>query len=436
VNIFQRLRVATRYFFNLSVTDEKAWNRSLWNLAGSQSLSGENVTEDSALTYAAVWNAVELISSTIAALPLNLMQGNEKQARIADDYRLHNVMHTQWNPLLSAKKGRQIQISNILTWGNSYDEIIRNGYGEVIQMWPIAPRRVSPYIDGGEIFYEIMMDGKPNITLPKSKILHLIGPSDDGFVGMSRIAMARKSLGLGMAMETFGSNYFGRGTHPSSVISYKNEIKDIKTAREAIKEVYSGLGKSHDLMMLPDAGMEIKNLSMPMEDSQFLEGRQFSVQEVARWFNLPPHKLKDLTRSSFNNIESEDASFLRDRILPDLVELEQSYDIQLLTDVERNRSGRGKLYFKHNVKGLLRADTAARTAFYQAMLDRGVFSINDVRDLEDMPPVKGGDIRLVPLNMTTLEKAGKQPEPVEPAPAIPQGKGNGKDKEPLQIAMQ
>ncbi len=436
MNIFQRLRVATRYFFNLSVTDEKAWNRSLWNLAGSQSLSGENVTEDSALTYAAVWNAVELISSTIAALPLNLMQGNEKQARIADDYRLHNVMHTQWNPLLSAKKGRQIQISNILTWGNSYDEIIRNGYGEVIQMWPIAPRRVSPYIDGGEIFYEIMMDGKPNITLPKSKILHLIGPSDDGFVGMSRIAMARKSLGLGMAMETFGSNYFGRGTHPSSVISYKNEIKDIKTAREAIKEVYSGLGKSHDLMMLPDAGMEIKNLSMPMEDSQFLEGRQFSVQEVARWFNLPPHKLKDLTRSSFNNIESEDASFLRDRILPDLVELEQSYDIQLLTDVERNRSGRGKLYFKHNVKGLLRADTAARTAFYQAMLDRGVFSINDVRDLEDMPPVKGGDIRLVPLNMTTLEKAGKQPEPVEPAPAIPQGKGNGKDKEPLQIAMQ
>jgi hypothetical protein len=104
--------------------------------------------------------------------------------------------------------------------------------------------------------------------------------------------------------------------------------------------------------------------------------------------------------------------------------------------VERNRSGRGKLYFKHNVKGLLRADTAARTAFYQAMLDRGVFSINDVRDLEDMSPVKGGDIRLVPLNMTTLENAGKQPEPVEPAPAIPQGKGNGKDKEPLQIAMQ
>lgn len=438
MNVYQRLRVAARYFFNLSLTDEKAWNRSLWNLIGSQSLSGETVTEETALTYAAVWNAVELISSTIAALPLNLMQGNEKTARIADDYRLHNVMHSQWNPMLSAKKGRQIQISNVLTWGNSYDEVVRNGYGDIIQLWPIAPRRVNPFIEGGEIFYKINMQGGQDVVLPKSRILHLIGPSDDGLIGMSRIAIARKSIGLGMAMETFGSNYFGRGTHPSSVISYKNDIKDIKTAREAIKEVYSGLGKSHDLMMLPDAGMEIKNLAMPMEDSQFLESRQFGIQEVARWFNVPPHKLKDLTRSSFNNIESEDASFLRDRILPDLVELEQSYDIQLLTDTEKNRSGRGKLYFKHNVKGLLRADTAARTAFYQAMLDRGVFSINEVRDLEDMEPVTGGDIRLVPMNMTTLENAGKHPEPkapVEPTPAIPQ-KGNGRDHQPLQITMQ
>jgi hypothetical protein len=118
------------------------------------------------------------------------------------------------------------------------------------------------------------------------------------------------------------------------------------------------------------------------------------------------------------------------------VDLEQSDDMQLLTDSERNKSGRGRLYCKHNVKGLLRADTTARTTFYQAMLDRGVFSINEVRDLEDMDPIKGGDIHLVPLNMTTLENAGKVPEP-KPAPVIPAlpppGKGNGKDKsgEPL-----
>jgi HK97 family phage portal protein len=396
----------------------------LWNFAGSQSLSGENVTETTALTYAAVWNAVELISSTIAALPLNLMQGSDKKGRIAEDYKLFNVMHNQWNPFLTAKKGRQIQISSVLTWGNSYDEIVRNGYGEIIQMWPIHPGRVSPLIENGQLYYSIMMPGGPNVVLPRPKVLHLIGPSEDGFIGMSRIGIARKSIGLGMAMETFGSNYFGRGTHPSSVISYKNDIKDIKTAREAIKEVYSGLGKSHDLMMLPDAGMEIKNLAIPMEDSQFLESRQFGIQEVARWFNVPPHKLKDLTRSSFNNIESEDASFLRDRILPDLVELEQSYDIQLLTETERNRSGRGKLYFKHNVKGLLRADTAARTEFYTAMLDRGVFCIDDVLDLEDMPTLANdlGQKRLVQANMTTLENAGKPQEP-KPAPTKKQGEG-------------
>jgi len=416
-------------FKDLSVADPKAWDRSLWNLAGSQSISGENVTETTAMTYAAVWNAVELISSTISALPLNLMQGQGKMDRIADDNKLHDVLHRQWNPYMTAKRGRETQIAHVLTWGNGYAEIVRNGYGEVVQLWPIAPDRVTPRMENGALVYDVNMGGQPTLTLPREKILHIIGPSYDGVIGYSRIAVGRKSHGLGMAMETFGALYFGKGTHPSAVITHPNQLKDTKAFRDAVSAVYAGLGSSHQLMVLED-GMKIEKIGIPPEDSQFLESRQFQIQEVARWFNVPPHKLKDLTRSSFNNIESEDASFLRDRILPDLVDLEQSYDMQLLTDSERNKSGRGRLYCKHNVKGLLRADTAARTSFYQAMLDRGVFSINEVRDLEDMDPIKGGDIHLIPMNMTTLENAGKPqestPAPVVkelPAPAKKQGEG-------------
>lgn len=398
--------------FNLAVSDPKAWDRSLWNLFGSQSLSGETVNEYTALNFSAVWNAVELISSTIAALPLQLLQGDKDDKRIASDRKLYQVMHARWNPYMNAKRGRECQMAHVLTWGNGYAEIVRNGIGDVVELWPIPPHRVTPMLQGGELVYEINLDTEKKI-LGRDKVLHIMGPSYDGFVGYSRIGMARKSIGLGMALETFGSKFFANGACPSFVVSHAGKINSEthKELGKALKEAASGLGNAYRILLLGEA-MEAKALSINQEDSQFLESRQFSIQEVARWFNIPPHKLKDLTKSSFNNIESEDASFIRDRILPDLVDLEQSYNMQLLTDSDRSLSGRGGLYFKHNVKGLMRADTAARTAFYKDMLDRGVFSINDVRELEDMEPIDGGDIHLVQMNMTTLENAGKAQGPL------------------------
>lgn len=402
----------------MSLTDPKAWDRSLWNLYGAQSLSGETVTEYSSLTYSAIWNAVELIAGTIAALPLDLMQRRPGANRKAEDYKLFHVMHGRWNEYMSAKQGRHVQIAHVLTWGNGYAEIVRDGYGNVIALWPIPPHRVTPRMQDGALVYEIRLEQGQTVILPRAKVLHLLGPSYDGFVGYSRIAMARKSIGLGMAQETFGARYFGAGTHPGLVVSHPQALSPEASTnlRESLNAVYSGLSNSHRLMLLEE-GMKVERIGFPPKDSQFLEGRQFSIQEICRWYNVPPHKLKDLTRSSFSNIESEQASFYSETILPTLVDIEQSYDMQLLTDTDRDLSGRGRLYLKHNVKGLLRADTTARAQFYQVMLDRGVFSINDVRELEDMEPVQGGDVHLVPLNMTTLENAGKaqEPEPRRPA---------------------
>lgn len=408
MNVFSRIK----RIFALALSDPKSWDSSLWALAGSQSVSGENVTEYTALTYSAFWNGVELISSTIAALPLNLMRSKDGIAQIADDRPLYGVMHDRFNRYMTAKRGRECLVAHVLTWGNGYAEKVFNGYGEVVELWPIPPNRVTPEMLNGELVYQIQVDTGSPLTLPRDKILHILGPSYDGFIGYSRIALARKSIGLGMAMETFGSRYFGKGTHPSAVISHPSQLKDPKATRTAISEVYSGLGESHQLMLLEE-GMKIEKIGIPPEDSQFIQSRQFQISDVARWLNVPPHKLKDLTKSSFNNIESEDASFIRDRLIPDIVDLEQSYGMQLLTDSDRAVAGRGREYFKHNLKGLLRADTAARTALYTAMLDRGVFCIDDVLDFEDMPPLPNGlgQKRFVQANMTLLENAGKPLEP-------------------------
>jgi HK97 family phage portal protein len=398
----------------LGLTDEKAWNPSLWQLAGAQSLSGETVTEHTALTYSAVYNAITLISGTIGALPLHLMQRKGEKKRIADDRRMYRVLHDEYNPWMTAMAGRECLVAHALAWGNGYAEIVRNGYGELMELWPITPNRVRVKTRDGKLVYVVRVDNE-DVILPREKVFHLPGMGFDGIMGYSIISMARKSIGLGMALETFGALYFGQGTHPGVIVSHPSKLsaQGSSNLQTSLATEYGGLGKSHRLLLLEE-GMKLEKLGIPPDDSQFLESRQFQIPEIARWFNVPPHKLKDLTKSSFSNIESEQQSFYGDTILPWLVRLEQNFNMQLLTDSDKDYSGRGRLYFKHNAEGILRADTAARGDFYTKMFNVGALSVNEIRAYEDKDPIEGGDIHLVPLNMTSLENAGKPP--VAPKP--------------------
>jgi HK97 family phage portal protein len=385
----------------LSVTDEKAWNPSLWNLLGSQSVSGENVNEYSALNYSAVWNAVTLYAGTISTLPLHLLRKDGKKKILATEKPLFRVMYAQPNPYVTAAALRAALMAHILTWGNAYAEIVRDGYGFIRELWPITPNRVTPKWEDGGIVYEITVGGQ-KVRLPWSKVLHLHGLGFDGLTGYSIVAMARKSIGLGMAMETFGAEYFGNGTHPGMIVEHPGKISDqgSKNLRDSLHETYSGLGQAHRLMLLEE-GMKASPIAIPPNDAQFLESRQFQIPEIARWFNLPPHKLKDLTRSSFSNIESEQISFVTDSILPWLVTLEQQYMAQLLSLDEQTSQ---KLYFKHNVEGLLRGDATSRANLYRALWNCGGITINEIRDREDWDPSdeEFADEHFVPLNMVPL----------------------------------
>jgi HK97 family phage portal protein len=380
---------------NLAINDEKAWNPSLWRLWGSESVSGETVTEETALTYSAVWNAVSLIAGTVSCLPLHLLREDNKKTVRATEKSLFRVLHSQFNPYMTAQVGRETIAAHILTWGNCYCEKQRNGYGEIVALWPIPPNRCTPEMKNGELVYRINVDGEI-IYLGRDKILHVPGLGFDGFQGYSVIAMARKSIGLSMAMETFGSLLFSNGMHPGAVISHPGVVKNYDNLRSAMNETYAGLGKSHKLMLLEE-GMKFEKVGIPPEDSQFLGSRQFQVPEIARWFNLPPHKLKDLTRSSFNNIESEQISFVTDSILPWLIRFEQNFDMQLLNDNEKMRQG---LYFRHNVDGLLRGNAKDRANYYKIMWGIGAMTHNEIRGKENWDPSPNpyADELFVPIN--------------------------------------
>jgi len=394
---------------DLSLDDPKAWDSSLWNLRSSATAAGETVTEETALNYSAVWNAVYLISNTVATLPLNLIQKRNNRTIVVDGHPAHKVLHSEPNEYMTAMNYREAMMGHLLLWGNSYSEIVRDGMGQISALWPITPNRVTPKWTNGTIVYEIKMEKGAPVMMPREKILHIPGLGFDGLVGYSVVSMARKSLGLGMAMETFGSLYFGQGTHPGVVVSHPGKLSPDghKNLEESLNKAHSGLGKAHRLMLLEEA-MKIEKAGIVPEDSQFIESRAFQIPEIARWFNLPPHKLKDLTRSSFNNIESEQISYMVDAIVPWVVRKEQNYNKQLLSANEKKR-----LQFKHNIEGQFRGSSAQRATFYRQMWNFGAMSVNEIRDKEDMDPIEGGDEYFVPANMITLEqalKAGRKPE--------------------------
>lgn len=371
---------------NLALNDPKAWNPLLWNLIGNQTPSGENVTEETALTYSAFWNAVYIIAETLAGLPLHLMKKDGNRKMIADDEDLYYLMHDNPNPFMTSFVFREVNIAHTLTWGNGFAEKVRNRMGQIVELWPIPPNRIKTILlnpEDNNLWYEIQV-GIETVWLPREKILHIPGFGFDGFIGYSVVAMARKSIGLGMAMETFGSNYFGQGTHPGVIVSHPERL-DAQThanLKQSLTETYSGLGQSHRLMLLEE-GMKMEKVGVPPNESQFLESRQFQIPEIARWFNLPPHKLKDLTKSSFNNIESEQISFVVDSILPWVIRLDQNYNLQLLTKEQRKKK---KYYFKHNIEGLLRANSKDRADLYRVMVTNTIMTPNEVREKEDMNP--------------------------------------------------
>ena len=191
MNILQRLKKTAQYFRNLGVDDPKAWDPSLWNLYGAQSLSGETATEQPAPTYSVVWNAVTLIAGTIASLPLHLMQMKAEKKRIATDRVMYRVLHDQANPFMTAKTLRETLMGHILLWGNGYAEKVVNGYGELVQLWPIAPNLVTPMWQDGKIVYRVRV-GKEDKYFTRDKILHIPGIGFDGLMGYSVVAMARK----------------------------------------------------------------------------------------------------------------------------------------------------------------------------------------------------------------------------------------------------
>lgn len=361
-----------------------------------ESASGVNVTEKNAMKYSAVFACVRILAETVGSLPLKVYERDGRSKYPATDHYLYSKLHKQPNDHMTSIVFREVMMTHLGLWGNAYAEIERRG-GRVHKLWPIPPNRVEPFVyeRTGNKWYNIELPDEENRVVSDEDMLHIVGLSLNGLKGLSPVGMAKESIGLGLAAEEFGARFFSQGTNIGGVVSHPETLseKAFQTLRGDLQEKYEGLGKSHRLMLLEE-GMQYESVGIPPDDAQFLESREFQLREIARIYRIPPHMIADLENATFSNIEHQSIDFVVHTIRPWLVRWEQAINTSLF-----GKSDRDQHFTEFIVDGLLRGDTETRFDAYAIARQWGWMSANDVRELENMNPIDGGDSYLVPMNM-------------------------------------
>lgn len=359
----------------------------------------------------AVYSCVRILSEAVASLPLHLYRYTEDGTEKAADHSLYTIIHDEPNPEMTSFVFRETLMTHLLLWGNAYAQIIRNGKGEILALYPLMPDRMNvDRDDQGRLYYEytVSNDDAPvnsgsRVKLTPADVLHIPGLGFDGLVGYSPIAMAKNAIGLAIATEEYGSKFFANGAAPSGVLEHPGTIKDPNRIRESWQHTFGGSQNSGKIAVLEE-GMKYTPISISPEQAQFLETRKFQIDEIARIFRIPPHMVGDLDKSSFSNIEQQSLEFVKYTLDPWVIRWEQAMHRALLSEDEKQ-----DFFFKFNVEGLLRGDYASRMSGYATARQNGWMSANDIRQLENMdqiPPELGGDLYLVNGNMVPLTDAG------------------------------
>ena len=376
------------------------------------STSGKRVNERSAMQMTAVYSCVRILSEAVAGLPLHLYQYTDKSSKEkAVDNLLYFLLHDEPNTEMTSFVFRETLMTHLLLWGNAYSQIIRNGKGEVVGLYPLMPDRMTVNRnEKGQLYYEYMVssdDAKTlkdgTVRLSPYDVLHIPGLGFDGLVGYSPIAMAKNAIGLAIAAEEYGSKFYANGATPSGILEYPGTVKEPDKVRESWNAGFGGSSNAHKIAVLEE-GMKYTPISISPNEAQFLETRKFQINEIARIFRVPPHMVGDLEKSSFSNIEQQSLEFVKYTLEPWLVRWEQAMQRSLIPQDDKS-----EYFIKFNVDGLLRGDYQSRMQGYATARQNGWMSANDIRELENLdriPAEDGGDLYLINGNMMPLSMSG------------------------------
>lgn len=397
--------------------EEAALEHAYWQMGLSEQYHDyldDVVNEETALKYSAIWACVRWISQTIASLCFNVFEREDKKRKQIDFQAdpIAWMLQMEASPEMSSFCWREVMCKDALTCGNGYSEIEKDGFGRIGAMWYLDDDRVSPdRTSGGNLIYEVKNgSGMKNSILRPDQVFHLKGLTDDGLVGFSVINMARQSIKSGRAQDKFGYDFFSRGPTPAGVFStpQKLGVKEEEQARKSFDALYSGRKNVGRVIRLT-GGATFTPLSLPNNDAQWIEGRTFNLEEICRWFGVPPHKIADLSKSTNNNIEQQSIEAVQDCLWPWCRRFETEANIKLF-----GRTTRGKRFARLDLQEILRGDSVAQSESLGKQVVSAIRTPNEARDILDLDPDPDGDQLMIQGAMVTLERAASDQQPVAP----------------------
>tara|TARA_R110002096_G_scaffold187982_1_gene367714 strand:+ start:3236 stop:4870 length:1635 start_codon:yes stop_codon:yes gene_type:complete len=373
------------------------------NAGTSSNVGGVKVTNETAFTFSAVYAAIRVLAESVASLPVNVYERGDKGKRRAYDHPYYALLHDAPSPEQTAFSFFETMMGHVLSWGNAYAELVRDGRGEVREIYPIPPQKIRIQRIDGQLVYFYETNGG-TVALPYGDVLHIAGLGFDGLQGYSPVHMARTAIGLGKAAEEFGAAFFGNAAKPSGILSHPGHLSPEAMARlrESWNAMHSG-PKAVGRVAIMEEGMKFEPISINPEDAQFLQTRKFQIEEIARIYRVSPMHLQDMSRATYSNFEHAMLAFYQDTLRPWVVKWEQ--------EIKRKMFSGGRYFAEFNISAMLRGDTTTRFEAYRMGREAGFMSVNEIRAMENMNPIGAdGDGYLQPLNFAPLGSGGDADE--------------------------
>ena len=383
-----------------------------------QKQAGVLVNEDTAQAFSAVGACVRIISETLGSLPWPVYRKMQTGREALPGQQVNWLLNHQPNPEQTAMVWRRQLLAHYLLWGNGYAEIERGNDDRAIWLWPLPPDRCTICrSETGALVCRVQADTQTYVV-PREDLFHLSDGSYDGLMGLSRVHLARRAIGAGLAQDVFTASYYQNGAAVGGVIEQKTgkTLSDeaVKTLMQTFNDKYAGPDRARKTLYL-DAGMEYKPLPMQLADAQFLETRRFQVEEICRWFGVPQHLVQMLVETNYAISYTADKNFVEHTLRPIATLLEQEANIRLF-----GVRASGAVYTRMNLSALMRGDPKVRGEWYKAMVNAGVMSINEVRELEELNAIgPEGDEHYLQTSMTTVERIAKGTNVAKPAAPKP-----------------
>lgn len=366
--------------------------------------AGIVVTPSSALGLSAVYACTRLYAGTIAGLPLQIIKRSGGSRTVLKDHPLYPILHDSWNYDQTSFNALDMMVSSLELRGSAYAAKKFGSQGQLIALRPTHPDYMAVRrLQSGAIEYRWTENGKSYIGTDR-EVLHIRGAGGDALGGVSVLSVARNAISTALAAETAAAATFANGMRLSTVIQYKDFLtpENRNAANGVMLEKYTGAMNAGKPMIIE--GADVKNVSISPEDAQMLETRGFGVEEICRFFGVPPVMVGHAGAATSwpTSAEQQGLIFQRFSLKPRLECIEQAMNQQLLTPEDRANG----VSIEFNIEGLLRGDSAARAAFYAQGLQNGYFTINEVRAWENLPPVDGGDTPRMQMQNIPITQAG------------------------------